>query len=272
MGVARDSGSSDAIVTGFGSGPIPGSGSGSGDGSMDGSGDRSACGGASGVSDGSAIVSDLGAAASSGVLSGSSVEPVQMDIACDVRDGAVNAPISMVGKPDSESRSPSSFSAPPAPSGPESSTPMAVEPADSAPTETIADGATVPVVAWPPNNAWCTPGQGAGTGSGPCGALDYSSRNPSVGEKGMGSGRDAEASPSGESSQGLPSAESTQALPSKSSAPMPGPPGTVAGASLPDGETLGAIENAALGLLQGDFRNDSVVLDTMALLDCSLRR
>lgn len=83
------------------------------------------------------------------------------------------------------------------------------------------------VTFWPQNGTWCTPGQGAGTGSGPGGALD------SVGFADAGRA-------------GVEAA-------------------TEAGAAA-------AAQAAALGVIQWQGGQDGAVTDTMALLDCSLRR
>ncbi|CAM9952259.1 unnamed protein product [Scytosiphon promiscuus] len=107
-------------------------------------------------------------------------------------------------------------------------------------------------VSWPPHGAWCTPGEGAGTGAGPggtgCGGGTSSSKAPpfpplaanglagfGVTEIGGGAGK-----------------------------------GVVGEAANVSGEAIA--KAAATGVVQWEWGGEGAVTDTMALLDCSLRR
>lgn len=122
------------------------------------------------------------------------------------------------------------------------------------PDNATAAGANSPAVAsdttpsWPPHGTWCTPGEGAGTGAGPGGT-------------GCGGKTSSKAVP-------LP-----PLIPSGlGGLAMTGLGGGAGGATedVPGGQALARA--AATGVVQWEWGGEGAVTDTMALLDCSLRR
>lgn len=113
--------------------------------------------------------------------------------------------------------------------------------------------------AWPPCGTWCIPGEGAGTGSGP-----------------GGSGCNADA-PEEPSALGAPSG--IMSLPGDGSGPASGDSATggkgagrIGVEAAAEGGAQAAARAAAVGVIKWNGGEEGAVTDTMALLDCSLRR
>lgn len=133
----------------------------------------------------------------------------------------------------------------------------AAESAEAGGLLSVAEQDAAAADAWPPCCTWCIPGEGAGTGSGPGGS---------------GCNADALEEPS---APGAPSGIIGNGL-----GPVPGDSATggVKGAgrigveAAAEGGAQAAARAAAVGVIKWNGGEEGAVTDTMALLDCSLRR